>query len=1033
MHQTRRRKKRPSYGVRTVELSRGKKGFGFTISGQAPCILSCIVAGSPAERVGLRPGDFLVAVNGHNVSRAPHDDVVRRIGSSSGLLKLQIAENYYSDSSDEEAATPGRTHHTRPRHRHVPRLAARDAHGLFPPSTSQGDSNKALLELILEQKGLRTSLVLRTVVGYLGTIELPREVAGSRLQAIRSCVRRLRLEQKVHTLVQLSVLRDGVLLADLRGAALARFPAERIAFSAAYADDSRFLGLVTKGADGALSCHVLMVDSRLRLPPGVLRAAPLHTSAEPILRAVAALYRRLDGPNASPQPSQAGSSSNSSNSDSGIGFRDEGNSSDRVLVVDVENQPRFQSFSLDRQGALPADAERLRVRAMPEPLGGGEADWADSGLLGSSLLDDTLTANDPCPDGESLQSSTKGEDGSSSATPRRNESSCSSNKNWTRSSSLRRHQRRSHHRRSTHEAGTVSDGEVTSEKLSMSSSVQSLEQASDSSSNCDQPRGRVGRWLAGFDELLHDPLGLLVFAEFLKKEFSQENIFFWVVCEQYRKMLDRSERATAASAIYQKHLGPGAPEPVNVDSRAQLAVQEGLEEAAPDLFVPAQKQIFNLMKFDCYQRFLKSELFKQCMLREVQGKPVFPEAQKEAWTLHKEDKRRRSFLPWHKNLKLVGSKLGERAAWARRSSKKKKVPKESTASDLTSSHSSLASSEASLGLLCSASRESLTGAPDSNCILSRVILPDGSSTVVRVHRGETVGAMLMLLLQKRSLTYSVVDIFIAGSDKPINPNVDVTLVGCKEIHVEPRAVFCVILPNSKMLGVKAVPRRSCGEVLRPVLARYSVQLEHVTLRMFPVQGVTLKPLSSTALVADVDGQHVVVQFKESGSENRGAPAVRLLPHGESVVPRFLDAIHDGKVQFDDLGVTDLDILFPPVVELRQCAKSHGMYLQSSALRASTEKSPLVERLRQKDSGSRARDGELWVCRELVRNLDAAVAGPSPPPPLPPKAKQRGPPPRPPSRPQGGYPSDDDEPGLLAAKPPDFVHAKANHDCNISFV
>ncbi|KAK8770005.1 hypothetical protein V5799_013527 [Amblyomma americanum] len=965
MHQTRRRKKRPSYGVRTVELSRGKKGFGFTISGQAPCILSCIVAGSPAERVGLRPGDFLVAVNGHNVSRAPHDDVVRRIGSSSGLLKLQIAENYYSDSSDEEAATPGRTHHTRPRHRHVPRLAARDAHGLFPPNTNQGDSNKALLELILEQKGLRTSLVLRTVVGYLGTIELPREVAGSRLQAIRSCVRRLRLEQKVHTLVQLSVLRDGVLLADLRGAALARFPAERIAFSAAYADDSRFLGLVTKGADGALSCHVLMVDSRLRLPPGVLRAAPLHTSAEPILRAVAALYHRADGPNASPQPSQAGSS-NSSNSDSGIGFRDEGNSSDRVLVVDVESQPRFQSFSLDRQGALPAcpDAERLRARAMPDPVGvgSGEAplalpDWADSTLLGSSLLDDTLTAADTCPDGESvdLQSSTKGEDGSSSATPRRNESSCSSNKNWTRSSSLRRHQRRSHHRRSTHEAGTVSDGEVTSEKLSMSSSVQSLEQASDSSSTCDQPRGRVGRWLAGFDELLHDPLGLLVFAEFLKKEFSQENIFFWVVCEQYRKMLDRSERKTAASAIYQKHLGSGAPEPVNVDSRAQLAVQEGLEEAAPDLFVPAQKQIFNLMKFDCYQRFLKSELFKQCMLREVQGEPVFPEAEKEVWKLHKEDKRRRSFLPWHKNLKLVGSKLGERAAWARRSSKKKKVPKESTASDLASSHSSLASSEASLGLLCSASRESLPGAPDSNCILSRVILPDGSSTVVRVHRGETVGAMLMLLLQKRSLTYSVVDIFIAGSDKPINPNVDVTLVGCKEIHVEPRAVFCVILPNSKMLGVKAVPRRSCGEVLRPILAKYSVQLEHITLRMFPVQGVTLKPLSSSALVADVDGQHIVVQFKESGSENRSAPAVRLLPHGESVVPRFLDAIHDGKVQFDDLGVTDLDILFPPVVELRQCGKSHGMYLPPSALRPGIEKSPLVERLRQRETSPRSRD------------------------------------------------------------------------------
>ncbi|KAL3187562.1 hypothetical protein MRX96_025063 [Rhipicephalus microplus] len=128
------------------------------------------------------------------------------------------------------------------------------------------------------------------------------------------------------------------------------------------------------------------------------------------------------------------------------------------------------------------------------------------------------------------------------------------------------------------------------------------------------------------------------------------------------------------------------------------------------------------------------------------------------------------------------------------------------------------------------------------------------------------------------------------------------------------------------------------------------------------------------------------------------------------------------------------------VELRQCGKSHGMYLPPSALRTTIEKSPLVERLRQRETSPRERDDarDLWVCRELVRNLDAAA--PSPPPPLPPKAKQRGPPPRPPSRPQGGYLSDDEDPGL-AAKPlehGDFVHIPAktsltNHDCNISFV
>lgn len=985
MHQTRRRKKRPSYGVRTVELSRGKKGFGFTISGQAPCILSCIVAGSPAERVGLRPGDFLVAVNGRNVSRAAHDDVVRLVGSSVQLLQLQIAENYCSDSSEEDEAAPERGHHARPRHRHVPRLAARDAGGLFPPGACQGDGNKALLDLILQQKGRRRTPprahpTVRTVVGYLGTIELPREVAGSRLQAIRSCVRRLRLEQKVHTLALLSVLRDGVELADLRGAALARFPAERIAFSGAYADDSRFLGLVTRGADGALSCHVLMVG--LRLPPGGPRGAPPHESAEPILRAVAALYRRPEGgPDASPQPSRAGSS-NSSNSDSGIGFRDEGNGSDRVLVVDMEPHPEGP------EGALRAESERLRVRAVPDPVEAPEWD-------------------DPC------QSSTRGQDGGS--TPLRNESSCSSRKDWPRSSSLRRHRRRSRRRRNTREAGTVSDGEVPSEKLS--SSVQSLDQASDSSSSCDQPRGRVGRWLVGFEGLLHDPLGLLVFAEFLKKEFSQENIFFWVVCEQYRKMLNCDERKMAAQDIYQKHLAPGAPEPVNVDGRAQQEVREGLEEAAPDLFVTAQKQILSLMKFDCYQRFLKSDLLKQCMMREVQGQPVLPELQGGPAPSCKEDKRRRSFLPWHKNLKLVGSRLGERAAWTRKS-RRKTARKASP--DLAGSRSSLASSEASLGLLCSASRESLTGGQD-RCVLSRIVLPDGSSTVVRMHRGETVGATLTPLLHKRSLNYSAVDVFVAGSDKPLSPGVDVSLVGCKEIRVEPRVVFCVVLPNSKLLGVKAPPRRSCGDVLRPVLAKYGVQLDHVTLRTFPVERFPPKAVSAGTPVGDVDNQHVLVQFKESGSENRGALPLQLLPRGEPVVRRFLDAIHDGKVHFDELGVTDLDILFPPVVEVR--AEGRGVLLPCRGAPSSLEKSPLAERAARKDAGPKPRDDGPDPCAS--------------PPPLPPKAKQRGPPPRPPSRPPGGYPSEDDDLCLVGepqrpAKLVDKTRA-SSHDCSISFV
>ena len=120
----------PAYKV--AKLVRGQQGFGFTISGQAPCILSCVVPHSSADRSGLHAGDCLLAVNGCDVSRAPHDEVVRLVGSCTGILRLHLAESGvpanqtghgYSSSdeqSDERDSKP-QTRSRPPRTRHANR------------------------------------------------------------------------------------------------------------------------------------------------------------------------------------------------------------------------------------------------------------------------------------------------------------------------------------------------------------------------------------------------------------------------------------------------------------------------------------------------------------------------------------------------------------------------------------------------------------------------------------------------------------------------------------------------------------------------------------------------------------------------------------------------------------------------------------------------------------------------------------------------------------------------------------------------
>ncbi|KAG6464650.1 hypothetical protein O3G_MSEX014650 [Manduca sexta] len=133
----------------------------------------------------------------------------------------------------------------------------------------------------------------------------------------------------------------------------------------------------------------------------------------------------------------------------------------------------------------------------------------------------------------------------------------------------------------------------------------------------------VARWSLGLEQLLADPAGAAAFAHFLAKEFAAENIRFWWSCEQYSALTDGAERALLANKIWQRHLAEGAMEPVNVDAAARRAAALLLyhDPPPPDLFQQAQKQIFNVMKFDSYPRFLRSAVHAECARADLRGLP----------------------------------------------------------------------------------------------------------------------------------------------------------------------------------------------------------------------------------------------------------------------------------------------------------------------------------------------------------------------------------------------------------------------------
>ncbi|XP_064634659.1 regulator of G-protein signaling 7-like isoform X2 [Lineus longissimus] len=128
---------------------------------------------------------------------------------------------------------------------------------------------------------------------------------------------------------------------------------------------------------------------------------------------------------------------------------------------------------------------------------------------------------------------------------------------------------------------------------------------------------RVKRWAFGLHELLRDPTGRNEFEIYLKKEYSQENIRFWQACEELKqgKML---QIPAQANEIYREFLAPGAPCEINIDCKTMELTQHNLKNPTRYTFDAAQEHIFTLMKKDSYQRFLRSDHYKNLLATALQ-------------------------------------------------------------------------------------------------------------------------------------------------------------------------------------------------------------------------------------------------------------------------------------------------------------------------------------------------------------------------------------------------------------------------------
>ncbi|XP_010075966.1 PREDICTED: regulator of G-protein signaling 18 isoform X2 [Pterocles gutturalis] len=115
------------------------------------------------------------------------------------------------------------------------------------------------------------------------------------------------------------------------------------------------------------------------------------------------------------------------------------------------------------------------------------------------------------------------------------------------------------------------------------------------------------KWGESFDKLLSEKAGLDAFTKFLKTEFSEENIEFWIACEDYKKSKTAHELLPKAKTIYETFIRKDAPKEVNLDFQTKEVTSQSIEQPIITTFDAAQNTVYRLMEQDSYPRFLRSD------------------------------------------------------------------------------------------------------------------------------------------------------------------------------------------------------------------------------------------------------------------------------------------------------------------------------------------------------------------------------------------------------------------------------------------
>jgi len=142
--------------------------------------------------------------------------------------------------------------------------------------------------------------------------------------------------------------------------------------------------------------------------------------------------------------------------------------------------------------------------------------------------------------------------------------------------------------------------------------------------DCERPTPEEAKkWQTSFESMLKNKFGVQLFQDFLRSQYGEENLNFWLAVEEY-KTVEEEGRAERARVIYEDYVSTLSPTEISLDAKVRAEIDNNMNNPTEDTFKVAQDHIFTLMYHDCFPRFIKSKHYKQLLKRHWSNKDPNP-------------------------------------------------------------------------------------------------------------------------------------------------------------------------------------------------------------------------------------------------------------------------------------------------------------------------------------------------------------------------------------------------------------------------